>query len=76
MLKENERFDQLIKEDFSMDYLNHQMTFKEIFNLKDIDVDNKGIYYPTSKYCVGLMFRQWGDTLVIVCETSTTYRRC
>ncbi|CXM24152.1 5-formyltetrahydrofolate cyclo-ligase [Staphylococcus aureus] len=32
-----------------MDYLNHQMTFKEIFNLKDIDVDNKGVYYPTSK---------------------------
>ncbi len=32
-----------------MDYLNHQMTFKVIFNLKDIDVDNKGIYYPTSK---------------------------
>lgn len=32
-----------------MDYLNHQMTFKEIFNLKDIDVDKKGIYYPTSK---------------------------
>ncbi|MFA0981354.1 5-formyltetrahydrofolate cyclo-ligase, partial [Staphylococcus aureus] len=24
-------------------------TFKEIFNLKDIDVDNKWIYYPTSK---------------------------
>lgn len=32
-----------------MDCLNHQMTFKEIFNLKDIDVDKKGIYYPTSK---------------------------
>ncbi len=22
------------------------------------------------------MFRQWGDTVVIVCETSTTYTRC
>ncbi|HDL0567779.1 TPA: 5-formyltetrahydrofolate cyclo-ligase [Staphylococcus aureus] len=32
-----------------MDYLHHQMTFKEIFNLKDIDIDNKGIYYSTSK---------------------------
>ncbi len=32
-----------------MDYLNHQMTFKEIFNLKDIDVDNKGFTIQLQK---------------------------
>lgn len=32
-----------------MDYSNRQMTFKEIFNLDDIEVDNKGIYFSTSE---------------------------
>ena len=30
----------------------------------------------TKDIVLDLCSGQWGDTLVIVCETSTTYRRC
>ncbi len=71
MLKENERFDQLIKEDFSI------IQNDDVFSFSTDALLLGYFTKPRTKDIVlDLCSGNGGDTLVIVCETSTTYRRC
>ncbi len=62
MLKENERFDQLIKENFSI------IQNDDVFSFSTDALLLGHFTKPRTKDIVlDSMFRQWGDTLVIVC---------
>ncbi len=71
MLKENERFDQLIKENFSI------IQNDDVFSFSTDALLFRAFPKPRTKDIVlDLCSGNGVILLVIVCETSTTYRRC